>query len=232
MANFDPIRRAEIGRERRAKTRAQLLAAAKSLFARRAIESVTVDDVVKEAGVAKGTFYIHFKDLQELIATVAVELVATIDSLLQPGRLSLADPAHRIAFGCCCFIDKAFGDPEWAGVVARMAAAAPKGVENARFHLFEDLSQLPDSLPGNVPPGLALEIVAGIMLQLASAIAERRLSPGDREVAVGAILRAIGLGTREVKAALACLPPFNEAALPISPGEASGPGRRPAGRTS
>jgi hypothetical protein len=55
---IDPIRRAEIGREKWPRTRAQLVAAASALFTRQAVESVTVDDVVRESGVAKGTFYV------------------------------------------------------------------------------------------------------------------------------------------------------------------------------
>ena len=74
MANINPIRRAEIGREKRARTRAQLVTAANSLFASQAVESITVDDVVREAGVAKGTFYVHFDSLEALIAAVAEEL--------------------------------------------------------------------------------------------------------------------------------------------------------------
>ncbi|MEK1890465.1 MAG: TetR family transcriptional regulator, partial [Phyllobacterium sp.] len=70
MANVNLIRRAEIGREKRVKTRAQLVEAANSLFAGRAVESVTVDDVVQEAGVAKGTFYTHFDSLEALTAAV------------------------------------------------------------------------------------------------------------------------------------------------------------------
>ena len=100
MANVDPIRRAEIGREKRARTRAQLVAAARSLFRKQPVELVTVDDVVKEAGVAKGTFYVHFDHLQALTTAVADELVKSIDDLLQPVRLSVKEPAHRIAFGC------------------------------------------------------------------------------------------------------------------------------------
>jgi AcrR family transcriptional regulator len=98
MVNIDPVRRAEIGREKRARTRAQLIAAANALFAHQAVESVTVDDVVREAGVAKGTFYVHFKDLRELTAAVADELVKAIDDLLQPIRLTIDDPALRIAY--------------------------------------------------------------------------------------------------------------------------------------
>ena len=207
MANFDPIRRAEIGREKRARNRAQLVSAAHALFARQAVESVTVDEVVKEAGVAKGTFYTHFDDLQALTTAVADELIQSIDDLLQPGRLSLSEPASQIAFGCCSFIDKALTDPGWANVLVRMATAAPRGGEIARRHLFEDLSELSKGLSGSISPSLSLEIVVGIIIQLLGAFAGGKLSWGDREPAIAAILRAIGVDARQAKSALARLHP-------------------------
>ena len=207
MANINPIRRAEIGREKRARTRAQLVAAANSLFARQAVESVTVDDVVREAGVAKGTFYVHFDSLEALTAAVAEELVQTFDELLQTSRLSLKEPALRIAFGCRSFIDKALNDSRWASLVARMVAAAPKGGEIARRRLFEDLQQFSNGLPGGKASAeLNLEIVVGIMLQLLRAVGEGRLPSLDRDAAVSAILRAIGLNARQAKSILARLP--------------------------
>jgi len=209
MANIDPIRRAEIGREKRARTRAQLVTAANVLFARQAVESVTVDDVVREAGVAKGTFYVHFKDLRELTAAVADELVKAIDELLQPVRLSIDDPALRIAYGCSCFIDRALADPAWAGVAARMAAATTSVGEIARRRLLDDLKRHIKQSPqggGAMSAELALEVVIGIVLQVLSAIAEGRLSSRHREGAIAAMLRAIGLDARQLKAVLARLP--------------------------
>jgi hypothetical protein len=54
MAKIDPIRRAQIGLGRRAKSRSLLMQAARALYSARAIHAVTVDDVTLEAGVAKG----------------------------------------------------------------------------------------------------------------------------------------------------------------------------------
>ena len=54
MAKVDLARRAQIGQEKRARTRAALVAATNSLFALRSIESVTIDEIVAEAGLAKG----------------------------------------------------------------------------------------------------------------------------------------------------------------------------------
>jgi AcrR family transcriptional regulator len=193
MANVDPIRRAEIGREKRV-TRSHLIAAGRSLFARRTVEAVTVDDVVMEAGVAKIAFYIHFEDIHGLTAAVAEDLVQSFDQFLQPGRLSISEPALRIAFGCSCFIDKALNDPGWARVVARTAMSTPNGLEVVRGRFLEDMTRFSKELPqGGVSPELSFEIVAGILLQLLRAFADGRLSLRHREYAIRAILRAIGL---------------------------------------
>jgi AcrR family transcriptional regulator len=195
MANVDAISRAEIGREKRV-TRSHLIAAASSLFARRAAESVTVDDVVREAGVAKLTFYVHFEDIHGLTAAVAEDLVQSFDEFLQPGRLSISEPALRIALGCSCFIDKALNDPGWACVVARIAMSSPNGLEVARrrfLRFLEDMTRFSKGVPqGGVSPELSFEIVAGILLQLLRAFGEGRLSRRHREYAIRAILRAIG----------------------------------------
>jgi AcrR family transcriptional regulator len=207
MANINPVRRAEIGREKRARTRAQLVEAGHALFAKQAVESVTVDDLVKEAGVAKGTFYVHFDGLEALIAAVAEDLVQSFDELMQPARTSITDPALRIAFGCSSFIDKAREDPRWAAVAARIAATSPKGAESVRRRLFEDLEQFSQGLPDHGSAELKLEIVVGIMLQILRALSEGRLSSLDRNAVIGAILRAIGIEAPHAESVIARLSP-------------------------
>ena len=203
MANVNLIRRAEIGREKRVRTRAQLVEAANALFAGRAVESVTVDDVVQEAGVAKGTFYTHFDSLEALTTAVAEELVQSFDELLQPGRASITDPALRIAFGCRAFIDKALNDSRWAAVAARMTAANPQSGENIRRHLLEDLQHLSGEPPS---AELKLEIVVGIMIHMLRVLGEGRLSSFDPDAVVSAILRAIGLSPQQAGSVLKRLP--------------------------
>ena len=65
--------RAQRGRYRRARTRARLIQAARALYAERSVESITIDDLLREAGVVKSTFYGHFKHLVALYAAVADE---------------------------------------------------------------------------------------------------------------------------------------------------------------
>jgi AcrR family transcriptional regulator len=198
MTNINLERRAEIGREKRARTKAQLIAAAKALYSTRPWESVTVDEVVNEAGVAKGTFYTHFNDLNELAAAVADELVKSFDELIQPFRLSLSDPLLRIAFGCDAFFQKSLDDRLWASLAARMARSYPTVGKVARKRFSEDLREaLKKSAQAGLSLQLALEVSIGIVVQVMAAIGEERLKDGDRTEAVRCILTAIGVGGRD-----------------------------------
>ena len=124
-------------------------------------ESVTVDDVVRQAGVARGTFYSHFVDLPALVAAVELELVDSVDELLQPARLSIEDPWERLAFGCSRYLDKAAAEPAWARIVARLGTRVPVGSETLVSRVTEDLRRLATGSSGAVPPALGLEIVLG-----------------------------------------------------------------------
>ncbi|HEY3621434.1 MAG TPA: TetR/AcrR family transcriptional regulator [Roseiarcus sp.] len=204
MAKIDLARRAQIGRDRRAKTRAQLMQAARALYAERTIESVTIDDVVNEAGVAKGTFYVHFEHLPDLQVAVADELAQELDDLLQPFRLQLADPIERIAAGCAAFIREAFGNPSWGSLAARSAWELPSVAHAARKNLREDLrlAAARGRLSG-ITPELGFDVVSGIVLQTMRAAGERRLSPSDATAAVEAILRALGVASAEAHSIVA-----------------------------
>jgi hypothetical protein len=59
---------------------------------------------------------------------------------------------------------------------------------------------------------LSLEVALGIMLQVLAAISQGRLSCRDQKAAIGSILRAIGVASRQVKSTLAHLPQIELAA--------------------
>jgi AcrR family transcriptional regulator len=198
MAKINLERRAEIAREKRARTKGQLVAAANALFSKRPWESVTVDEVVNEAGVAKGTFYTHFNDLNELAASVADELIRSLDELIQSQRRSLSDPLVRVAFGCSAFMERALQDRSWGSLAARMARSYKTVGQIARSRLSEDLRQaLKQSRQQALTLDLALEVTLGILIQILAAIGEGRLHAGDLPEAVRSILAAIGVGKRD-----------------------------------
>jgi AcrR family transcriptional regulator len=193
VARVNLERRAEIGREKRARTRTQLIEAAKTLLTERSIEAVTVDEVVTAAAVAKGTFYYHFNDLEELAAAVASELAHGFDELIGPRRLAFSDPLERVACGVMGFLDKAVADHRWGRLV--LNGPTPPGLRRpVRDHLIADLKAA--QLLGEIDfedIGLAADLVIGIWREVTRAIVEDRLAAGSVDVACAAMLRALGL---------------------------------------
>jgi AcrR family transcriptional regulator len=57
--------------------REQLLAAALRAFSKGGYHSTHVDHVIREAGVARGTFYLHFKSKHEVFAALVDRMLAT-----------------------------------------------------------------------------------------------------------------------------------------------------------
>ena len=59
---------------RRTPNRQALLAAAEELFGRHGFSAVSVDQIVARAGVAKGTFYNHFRDKDDIAGQAALAI--------------------------------------------------------------------------------------------------------------------------------------------------------------
>ena len=55
------------------RTRTRVLDAATKLFQSRGFRHTSVEEIAREAGVAKGTVYVHFKDKQELLLHAVAE---------------------------------------------------------------------------------------------------------------------------------------------------------------
>ena len=68
---------------RRARVRADLLAAARQVFAHRGYQDATITEITQLADVAMGTFYLHFRDKEEIFVALTEEELQTIrDQLL------------------------------------------------------------------------------------------------------------------------------------------------------
>jgi AcrR family transcriptional regulator len=161
---------------------------------------VTVDDVVGETAVAKGTFYVHFGSLADLQAAIADELAQEFDELIQPRRMATEDPVERIAAGCGAFVGEALRNPAWGALVARGAVSMPNVALGARARLTEDLGRAAASgRLGDVTPELAFEFAIGIVLQAMQAAAERRIVPAQAPGVVAGVLRAIGVKRKEAE---------------------------------
>lgn len=194
MVKIDLARRAEIGRERRARTRAQILEAAAKLLAEQPVAAITVDSVVAAAGVAKGTFYYHFQSMDDLAAAVGAELAASLDELLAPILRDIQDPVERLSFAFVKFLERAIADPVWTRLVLQGAQSPAPLFPAIRVHLMADVIQA--IAAGRISVGdaeLAADIVMGIWFQVARSTLERRPAANLADEALAAVRRALGV---------------------------------------
>ncbi len=61
-----------------------------ALFLSKGIESVTIDDIVQGAGVAKGSFYRYFRDKGDLVESLFSDLVREMEAIFDACEASLA----------------------------------------------------------------------------------------------------------------------------------------------
>jgi AcrR family transcriptional regulator len=194
MANIDLARRAEIGRERRAQTRSQILEAGAKLLSERHAAAVTVDNVVSAAGVAKGTFYYHFQSMDDLVAAVGEKLAESFDEMLAPTMHAIVDPILRLSFAFAKFLDKAIADPAWARLVVQTSQSPAVFGHGIRAHLKADVAQaIAEGRVSIEDPDLAADIVIGIWLQIARGTLERRPAANLTDEALASLLRALGV---------------------------------------
>lgn len=112
--------RVRVGAARSARTGTRILEAALRVFAEEGPDAPVIDDFVQAAGVARGTFYNHFKNVEELLeatsrwttreAVEAIEVVVT----------KLESPSARLGVGLRLFLRHGAADPVWSRFVARV----------------------------------------------------------------------------------------------------------------
>jgi AcrR family transcriptional regulator len=198
MARVNLKRRAEIGLAKRKRTRAAILEAARACYAHPSSAPVTVEAVTQAAGLAKGTFYVHFQDLAALEAELGDALIEELDRRLQPARLAADHPLTRIATGVTVLLRDLARTPAQARLVARAGTAIPDVVTAIQKHLREDLAAA--QAAGLLAVGsveLAARIVTALNQQAAQDLAERRIDERALPETVRAILRALGCTPRE-----------------------------------
>ena len=103
--------RTRVGHERSARTQVRILEAALGVFAARGPDAPVIDEFVAAAGVARGTFYNHFKNVEELLQATATwttrELLQTIDAAVA----GLEGATLRLGVGLRMFFACAQRDP-------------------------------------------------------------------------------------------------------------------------
>jgi AcrR family transcriptional regulator len=93
--------------ERRAATRAALVAAGRELFAARGFSATTREEIVQRAGVTRGALYHHFVSKEALFDAVYEAVEADLCEAVVVASLTSPDPVEQLRLGARAFLDAA-----------------------------------------------------------------------------------------------------------------------------
>lgn len=129
---------------RAARTRTALISAGFDLLAERPIDAIPIDDVVTKAGVAKGSFFNHFRDKQDFADALAKEVRREVEALVTAHNEGVTDPVERIAGGMKVAADFAKGQPARAITLLRSLGASTARSHPLNRGLRDDLDHALD----------------------------------------------------------------------------------------
>ena len=97
-------------------TRAMLVEVARRNFTERGYAATSIDDVIREAGVARGALYHHFPGKEALFRAVYETVEAEVVTKVLAAAAAQADPLASVRAGLAAFLDGCL-DPSFRRIV-------------------------------------------------------------------------------------------------------------------
>jgi AcrR family transcriptional regulator len=192
-----PDHRTLLGQERRERMQQRILSAALQVFAAKGGVPV-IDDFIKAAGVARGTFYNYYDSVDQLQAATTAWLEEDLMQAIQHELEGIDDSADRLALGVRLWLAKAESDPLWCAFVARSVSHG---------QLVEDILHI--DLSGGQRDGTfafesvpaARDLVVGTLHEAMRRMAAGPVPAGFTGEVARLVFRGLGMPPRRITAA-------------------------------
>jgi len=201
-----PDFRVRVAAAKRDRMRTRLITATQDAYlAAEANRTPVIDDVIRQAGVSRGTFYKYFDSLDEVLAVIgrraADEMLASFDALFA----AVPDPAVRVAAGPLMALARAAMEPRHGAFISKvdfvefLGGSDPHAwiVKRCLTEARETGTLKFESLDA------AMDVVVGTSLEGVRRIVKRRAMDDAyvREV-VTLVMIGLGLGRRSAQRAV------------------------------
>lgn len=119
-----------------------------SLFRQYSVNETAIDDIVKAAGIARGTFYLYFKDksdlLEQIILYKSTDYMKTVlQNAFSESEMTYMDFYERVRFFLNCFIDFLIENKEVLPVMQKNISSC---IKNIPEFFDSEISELYNSL--------------------------------------------------------------------------------------
>ncbi len=197
----DPERRAEIGRERRARTRARIIAAAFDIFGEENGLFARIEDVVEKAGVTRATFYNHFSGMVELREALADEVTHHFLEAVTHTISAMPDARERSATAVRFYLHRAREDRRWAWSMLNMSASGMIfGAETYRQAEQTVAEGIADGVFPVPSRAMGRDLLLGTTLAAMGSLVREEMAEDYPETVAGYILHALRVPYDEARA--------------------------------
>jgi len=183
--------RTRVGLERREKMRDRLIEAATLVFAEMGPEAAQIEDVIRQAGVSRGTFYNYFRSTDALLHAAVDALSGEMVALVEASADDTAPADQRFADSVKAFVDLATRHPLLLDFVSRLGVSTLGSDVLTPTLDAEKLAQvIAPAARRSLSPALAHGIIKAATLVFLLRL--RAGDPVDVDGFVATLLRALG----------------------------------------
>ena len=192
--------RTRVGHERRARTRRRIIETALGVIAEKGPDAPVIDDFIRAAGIARGTFYNHFTTTDELLAATSAWLEDGLIDAIQSVIGSFEDPVRRVATGIRLWLQLARQDPVFCAFVVRSRFRGPAVERQLAYDLGECLQSGRVQAPS---VEVARDLVVGAIREAQARMTASGVPAAYPDEVARVILRALRVDERRIGALLA-----------------------------
>jgi AcrR family transcriptional regulator len=191
--------RTRVGKERKARTRVRIIRAALGVFANAGEKQPVIDDFIRAAEVARGTFYNYYKDVLDLLEDTTKYLDNDLVQSIEAEISESESAAERLTFGIRLWIRKAADDPAWCLFMAK-ARTVGQGIHDS---LGRDLRNGLRAGVFEYPTfDAAFDLVVGTVREAMNRLTIQRVGRDYDAKIARVILRGLGVERRAIDALL------------------------------
>jgi TetR/AcrR family transcriptional repressor of nem operon len=158
-------------------TRAALLAAGAAVAARDGLAGMSVNRVVAEAGVAKGTFYVHFRDRAEFIDALHAGFHERVAKVVGAAVAGVPEGSGRVVAAAEAYLDACLADSAIKALALEARAEGSETSTMAQRRERAELALVPSLKAMGWPDARA---AAHLLAAMTNEVAVRELDAGRR----------------------------------------------------
>lgn len=200
-AKMDKEKRLEIGRKRRAKTRANIIGAAFELFGEEAGLYTRIEDIATRAGITRATFYSHFSGLGELREALTYELTHDFLLAVTYTAFLLEDPRERASSAIRFYLRRVLTDQSWGRSMIHLSANGTVfGAETYRQAELTIQHGMQSGVLTISDSAVGRDLVLGTTLAAMATMVNGNCSEDYPELVAASILEGLGVAHERARA--------------------------------